>query len=624
MNLHPAISQAVVLAREDVPGSKRLVAYIVLQPGGDQNEFDPGLKLYLRQHLPEFMVPASFVYMKDLPLTANGKIDRKALPVPEYQLRPGLRDLIPPATKEELVLADIWKSLLGLEQVGVNENFFELGGDSILSIQLVARAGLENIQITPKQVFEHPTIAGLAAVAGQEAIHAEQGLVTGEVPLSPIQRRFFEHHLISPDHWNTSMMLAVFHDIDLQLLKNTIKIMLEQHDALRILFLRSEQGWQQFNRGMDIDLPVTFLDLTQIKDEAITVEVEKAANLAQQSLNLQNGPLMQVIWIRLPDGIPSRLLFIFHHSIFDGVSWRIFIEDFQSVYAQLAQQKTPMLLPKTTSYKEWTTRLYQYAQTDEFIGAISTWELIPGEIPLLPVDYPDGSNKYGDSCNIVMSLSLEETELLVKEAPGKFHSQVNEIMIALLARTLSAWLGSRSILVELYGHGREPIFSGVDISRTIGWFTTAYPVFLDLADADSITEEIGLVTEQLRRIPDHGISFGMLKFLTEDLTVRTTISAIPSPQVNFNYLGQFDQSTPTASEDSLLPVFPAPESRGEEQNPENDREAQLFIVASVTGGEMNIYWNYSAGLYKPETIQILANTYLDEIRKLLEICKVGK
>jgi non-ribosomal peptide synthase protein (TIGR01720 family) len=333
---------------------------------------------------------------------------------------------------------------------------------------------------------------------------------------------------------------------------------------------------------------------------------------------------MKVLWNRLLDGIPSRLLFIFHHSIFDGVSWRIFIEDFQAVYAQLAQQQAPMLLPKTTSYKEWANQLYQYAQTDEFTKAISTWELIPREIPLLPVDYQDGSNRYGDSRNIVTGLSLEETGLLVKEAPGKFHSQVNEIMIGLLARSLSTWIGCRSILIELYGHGREPILSGVDISRTIGWFTTAYPVFLDLADADSITEEIRLVTEQLRRIPDHGISFGMLKYLTEDPQVRTTISAIPSPQVNFNYLGQFDQSTPAASEDSLLPVFPAPESRGVEQNPENEREAQLFVVASVTGGEMNIYWSYSACLHKPETIQFLANTYIEEIRTLLKICKEGK
>ena len=617
LNQHPLIKESVILAREDLPGSKRLVAYIVPNSPDEPDETRQTIRKYLRDNLPEYMVPASFVLLDHFPLTVNGKIDRKALPVPEYNQRSGQSDYIPPVTKDEIALTEIWKSLLGLEQVSINDNFFDLGGDSIVSIQLVARAGLENIQITPRQIFQHPTIAGLAAVAGQEVVISEQGLVTGEIPLTPIQRRFFAHHQISPDHWNTSMMLAVFQEIDPEILRETIRILLEHHDALRMQFTHNEKGWNQIDRDIAIEDPVKIIDLTHVDEETISVEVEKIADQAQRSLDLQNGPLMQVVWMQLPEGIPSRLLMIFHHSVFDGVSWRIFIEDFQSVYTQLVQGQAPKLLPKTTSYKEWANRLYEYAQTDEFSQSLSIWSQHLVDYPLLPVDFKDGSNRYGDSRNLIYTLSLEETGLLIKDAPGFFHVQVNEIMISLLVHTLSEWIGSHSILVELYGQGRESIFYGVDISRTIGWFTTAYPAFLDIAGATSIADEIKLVSEQLRRIPNHGISYGMLRYLNQNPQVQSIITQIPSPQINFNYLGQFDQSSTVSTDEALLPVFPAPESRGLEQNPQNDREAQLFVVASVSGGEMTIAWSYSTRLHREETVQQLANRYLEEIRKLV-------
>jgi amino acid adenylation domain-containing protein/non-ribosomal peptide synthase protein (TIGR01720 family) len=619
LNLYPEVNQSVVIAREDVPGSKRLVAYVEMETAGQSSEKAQSLRSYLRDHLPEYMVPAALVILDEFPLTPNRKIDRQALPAPEFVQRASQNDFIPPMTTNEIILVEIWKSLLGLEQVSINDNFFELGGDSILSIQLVARANLENIHITPKQVFEHPTIIGLSSVAGQEAIIAEQGLVVGEIPLTPIQIRFFDHHLVSPDHWNTSMMLAVFQEIDLQILRETIKTLLEHHDALRMKFAISGEGWIQFNQDTLIDLPISVIDLKYIQDEMINTEVEKAADFSQKNLDLQHGPLMQVVLMQLPDGIPARLLFIFHHTVFDGVSWRIFIEDFQAVYTQLMQNQTPQLLPKTTSYKEWSTRLFDAAQTDDVIQELSIWENFRGEFPLIPVDFDGGSNRYGDSRIIVTTLSNNETEVFIKEAPGKFHSQVNEIMISLLVRTLSKWIGSRSLMLELYGHGRESIFNGIDISRTIGWFTTAYPVLLDISQSQTLKQEIDVITEQLRRIPNHGISYGMLRYLTVNPQVQSVMKEIPTPQINFNYLGQFDQSTSASADEVMLPVYPAPESRGLEQNPDNDREALLFVVASVTGGEMNIYWNYSSCLHKAETIQRLADGFLEQIRDFLKL-----
>ncbi|HFQ93913.1 MAG TPA: non-ribosomal peptide synthetase, partial [Anaerolineae bacterium] len=321
---HPDVRQAVAIVREDAPGDKRLVAYAL--PEEDTAVSPTDLRQFLSQTLPAYMIPAAFVILDEIPLTPNGKVNRRALPAPD-QSRPELAaDFVAPRTPQEAALADVWAQLLGLEQVGVYDNFFELGGDSILSIQVIARAKQAGIHLTPKQLFQHPTIAELAAVAGSgPVIQAEQGIVTGDVPLTPIQRWFFEQNLPQPHHWNQAMLLEVTADLNSALLETAVSHLLTHHDALRLRFRRDGDGWRQHNAAPDDEIPFGHIDLSDLPAERRMDALQAQAAFLQTSLDLAYGPLLRIAYFTMGDGQPNYLLFIIHHLAVDSISWRILL-----------------------------------------------------------------------------------------------------------------------------------------------------------------------------------------------------------------------------------------------------------------------------------------------------------
>ncbi|RMF29114.1 MAG: amino acid adenylation domain-containing protein, partial [Chloroflexi bacterium] len=346
---HPRIQEAVVLAREDRPGEKRLVAYVVPPPHDGAAPTVSELRTFLQETLPDYMVPAAFVVLDAMPLTPSGKVDRRALPAPD-QARPDLEGAyVAPRTREEEILAQIWAEVLGVERVGVHDNFFELGGDSILSIQVIARANQAGLRLTPRHLFQAPTVAGLAALAGTgRAVEAEQGIVEGPVPLTPIQHWFFERNLPNPHHWNQAVLLEVHRPLAPALLEQTIGHLLAHHDALRLRFRRrGEEGtrrrgdeamrrrgdeamrergdeagaWEQVNAGLEDTVPLTWLDLSALPEPARRPAIEATAAQAQASLNLTYGPLLRALYFDLGPDVPDRLLLVIHHLAVDGVSW---------------------------------------------------------------------------------------------------------------------------------------------------------------------------------------------------------------------------------------------------------------------------------------------------------------
>ncbi len=612
---HPAVREVVVLAREDSPGEKRLVAYVIPSQGVIPSIME--LRQHLKVTLPEYMVPSAFVTLDQFPLTANGKLDRRALPAPE-QSRPDLdRRYVPPQTSIQTTLAQIWAEVLRLERVGIHDNFFELGGDSILSIQIMARAKREGIQLSPNQLFQHPTIAELAETGAlAPMIQSEQGLVQGLVPLTPIQHWFFEQDFPTYHHWNQAFLFEVKQVLDISLLEQAIQHLVQHHDAFRLRFNPTNSGYEQSFTDYATASLVTYVDLVDFSPLEQVNALTAAANEAQSSLNLSTGPLLRVVYCNLGLNQPSRLLIVIHHLVVDGVSWRILMEDLEVAYRALQSNTVLQLPPKSTSYKQWANSLTDYAQSLKLSGELDYWTTRCGEgVAPMPVDFcPAGVNSEGSARSISVVLSKDATQALLKEVPSAYNTQINDVLLTALAQTIVSWSDQSSILIDLEGHGREDVIEGLDLSRTIGWFTTVFPVCLDIKGHNS-PDALKSVKEQLRRIPNRGIGYGVLKYLTDIPTATQLLQSVP-PQVVFNYLGQVDQVVA----DSDLFGF-AHESVGQVHSPAVNRRHLIEIIAQVLDGQLKMTWLYSENIHRAETIQRLAENFLNALGTLITHCQ---
>ncbi|HET9714426.1 MAG TPA: amino acid adenylation domain-containing protein [Pyrinomonadaceae bacterium] len=605
---HPALRESAVVVRE-IGSEKRLVAYVVphASPGPSTSE----LREFVKAHVPEYMVPSIFMMLERLPLTSSGKIDRKALPAPD-QSRPELAaKMVAPRNEVEQTLAEIWQSVLGLERVGIYDSFFELGGDSILSIQVVSRASQKGLRLTPKQIFLNQTIAELALVvetAGESK--AEQGIVTGPVPLTPIQHLLFEQNFSDPHYYNQSALLEMHDRLNPVALESATRHLIEHHDGLRLRFTNDGRGWQQFNAGLE-HTPFTNIDLSWLPGYQQSRTIEEISERLQRSLDLAEGPLVRIVLFELGSEEAQRLLLIFHHLVIDGVSWRVVVEDLQTALDQ-AQRGVPIVLPqKTTSFKEWATKLKQHAQSAEMKEEARLWQTTKHHnLQPLPVDFPFGENTEASSTSILVELSKAETQALLRDVPAAFHTEINDVLLAALVDALSEWTGSRTLLVDLEGHGREEIVPDVDLSRTVGWFTTIYPVLLDVSDAANVEEMLDAVKQQLRAVPNKGIGYGLLRYMSDDAEV---FKSLPQAQVNFNYLGQFDQTVGQSSG-----FGPAPESTGPTRTAEGRRMHLLEINGGISDGELSLAWNYSQNLHHRSTIERIAQRYLESLRSIIE------
>ncbi|MBO0797965.1 MAG: non-ribosomal peptide synthetase, partial [Blastocatellia bacterium] len=617
---HADIREAVVLAREDTPGDKRLVAYLVTAPGGAPSISD--LREFLKQKLPEYMVPAAFVMLDALPLTENGKLDRRVLPAPDAA-RPDLEEAyVAPRDPREEMLAEIWARVLGLQRVGIHDNFFELGGDSILSIQIIARANQRGLQLTPKQVFQYQTVAELAAVAETAtAIEAEQGMVTGPAPLTPIQHWFFEQSLPDRDHWNQALLFET-RALNTALLEQAVRYLLYHHDALRLRFTREEADWRQTIAVQSEELnavatPFSVIELSGLPDAAAKSVLEATAAELQASLNLSEGPLLRVAYFDLGKQDAGRLLIVIHHLAVDGVSWRILLEDLQTAYQQLSRGEEIALPPKTTSFKRWAEKLAEYALSEGVKAEQDYWlDETRTRVAALPVDFTGAACTEASSRSVSVSLSVEETKALLQEAPEAYHTQINDLLLTALGQAFVKWTGRQTLLVDLEGHGREDIFEGIDLSRTVGWFTTIYPVILCLEKDSDPGEDIKSVKEQLRSIPNRGLGYGLLRYLSGDEMIAAALRRLPQAEVSFNYLGQLDQALPADS-----PFKPARESSGPVHSPRGTRRHALDVIGSIARGQLQLVWTYSENVHRRSTIERLSRNYIESLKSLIAHCQ---
>jgi amino acid adenylation domain-containing protein/non-ribosomal peptide synthase protein (TIGR01720 family) len=612
---HEGVRQSVVVAREDVPGQKQLVAYVV--SAGEQEVSAGELRSYLGEQLPEYMVPAFFVALAELPLTLNGKVDRRALPAPEHTRSQSAESYVAAVTPAEQALADIWCEVLGLPQVGVHDNFFHLGGDSILSIQVIARANEAGLRLTPKQLFQHPTIAQLAEVAGTTIhIPAEQGQVSGPVPLIPIQHWFFEQELAQPQHFNQALLLESREGLDAALLETAIGHLLEHHDGLRLRFRRAADGWQQFHQEEGEAGPLlSRIDLGEVPEEEVAERLEAEATQLQASLNLGEGPLLRAALFDLGGGVGERLLVVIHHLVVDGVSWRILLEDLQTAYQQLRRGETVRLPAKTTSFKRWAELLKEYAESESVGQELSYWTAAErNSVVSLPRDNSEGQNLLASARSVRMFLGEEETRALLQEVPRAYHTQINDVLLSAMAEGFAEWSGERRLLVDLEGHGREELGEEVDVSRTVGWFTTMFPILLEVGEGSDPGETLKLIKEQLRGVPQRGIGYGLLRSMRGAEGQAAKLEVMQKAEIIFNYLGQLDQILDPSM------YVPAKESSGPQQDLGSRRTHLLEVYGSVAEGCLQLKWTYSENIHNEATIKQLAQACVDALHRLIEHC----
>ncbi|MEP0883299.1 amino acid adenylation domain-containing protein [Trichocoleus sp. ST-U3] len=639
LSQHPAVREAVVLAGENEPENQRLIAYIVRnisnvelrQTHGctslQDSELIKELRGFFKEKLPHYMVPSAFVVLETLPLTPNGKLDRRSLPVPDPTRSQVEAAYTVPQTITEEVLARVWSQVLGVDKIGIHDNFFELGGDSILSLQIISKARDVGLQLTPKQIFQYQTIAELAAVAGttQTTIEAEQGIVTGTVFLTPIQQWFFELNLLDAHHWNQAVLLETRQKLNVTWLEKSVQALLRHHDALRLRFVKDASGWQQFHADVDEVIPLIKLDFSNLSATQQKQAIEDTANELQASLNLSEGSLIRVALFELGDNQPNRLLIVIHHLAVDGVSWRVLLEDLQTSYEQISQGKSIQFPPKTTSFKQWSEQLREYANSAALKQELNYWLTeLQKPISCLPIDAngidangidANGINTMDTAQTVSVSLSQEETQALLQEVPKVYNTQINDVLLTALGQAFSQWTGMDSVLVDLEGHGRETFSESIDLSRTVGWFTSVFPVLLNVGKNCKPGEALKAVKEQLRRIPNRGFGYGVLRYLSSE-EVALALKALPQAEVTFNYLGQFDQSLPPSS---LFKI--ASESTGNLYSPRGSRAYLLEINGLVAVGQLRLEWSFSESVHRRETVQRLAEGYIEALRSLITHCQ---
>ncbi|UHO38305.1 amino acid adenylation domain-containing protein [Chryseobacterium capnotolerans] len=597
---YPDIRQTAVLAKENNTGLKYLAGYYVADSAIDSQL----LSEYVSESLPEYMVPGAFVHLESLPLTINGKLDKKQLPEPEFT---GSKDYIAPETELQSRLCQIYSSVLGIDAgtISIHDDFFRLGGDSIISIQLVGRIRQQlDVKVSVKEIFTSRTPAALSLLIEenkkneQTQIVTEQGLLTGEVSLLPVQEWFFSQkeqgYLADFNHWNQAFLVNV-PELDKELLEESIRHLIERHDAFRLKFEKSNMGYIQSYGNTQIFASIKQLDASALNKE----ELSKILTEWQSGFDIEQGPLYQIGYIYGYNDGSARLYFAFHHLIIDAVSWRIITEDIKNIYQALEKGDRETILSHTkgSSYRQWVNAVKNYCSeyAESRAQELLYWTTC--------ADTTEVQNKaldqfiIKDSYRSSLILNKEITEALIRNTHHIYQTQINDLLLSALSVSLSKLTGEDSHAVLLESHGREEVFQQLDITETMGWFTTMFPLLLK--NGKGLADTIILTKESLRRVPHNGIGYGSLVGYTErDL-----------PKISFNYLGQLDQETEEKS------WFIAAEDAGSGIRKNNRNSQYISMNGAVVDGQLRFEIE---GYLPDEQIKLFTEDFKTSIETIVE------
>ncbi|WP_430909721.1 amino acid adenylation domain-containing protein, partial [Maribacter sp. 2-571] len=502
------IDGACVLAMADSGGDKRLVGYVVVAGALDRDFIEMALK----DRLPEYMVPRLWVFLEELPLTRNGKVDRKSLPDPDVS-EGSTVEYVAPSNETEQRLADIWQELLGVEKVGIYDNFFELGGDSIITIQVVSRARRSGYNLNPIDIFECQTIFKLTEVikGHNTLILGEQGFLEGESEMLPIQRRYFDDLYSEDTHFNQAILLGIDKSIPSSVFSKIAGVLVEHHDGLRFSYQKGESWKQSYSASKGV---LAIRDLKAVKQEALSSGITAICEEFQRGLSIDKGEVFKMVFIETPDNeTKNRLFIVANHLVIDGVSWRILMDDMNLLLEQIGTNKEIDLGKKGSSYREWANALKEYSVSRRVVSQYSYWKTLHSSHGPLPVDMVDNPSLPGKVLSHNVNLGKESTALLLQGTNRAYSTDINDILLCGLAMAIHEWSGLENIVVGLEGHGRENISGDIDVSTTVGWFTNLYPICLPASSEMSLEDFIKSTKETLRRVPGKGMGYGALRYL---------------------------------------------------------------------------------------------------------------
>ncbi|MGV2922148.1 amino acid adenylation domain-containing protein, partial [Streptomyces alfalfae] len=636
----PLVRDAAVAVRAgDEPGTpSRLVAYVVPEPPAathtrpePSGTGSPGtdssatalstgeLRLHLAETLPPHMVPSVFVPLDRLPLSPNGKIDRRALPAPgPARAMDGPQTA--PRTDTERRIARIWADVLGLAEVGAEGNFFALGGDSILSMQVVSRMRRDGLHVATRDLFTHQTVAELATVVRTAPRRSAEGPVTGEVPLTPIQEWFLTTPRAAHHHFNQSALFELDGRPDPRALHTALDALIEHHDALRMRFTRDEHGWQQYNPppadGDDAPDILVRHDLSGLSPEDADAAMAKAADALHASFDLARGPHLRAALFTGDPDRPAYLLLIAHHLVVDAVSWRVLRDDLETAYRQALQGEPVALGERGTSFRDWSRRLAAHVAEGGLDHELPHWEQTVGAEPT-PAD-PAAATGDGPAATVSVELDEEDTTALLRSAPTAYRTRVNDVLLTALALALARWTGHDRVRLDLEGHGREDLLDGVDLSRTVGWFTTVHPVALHVPDPGGLGPDrdwrslVKSVRRQMRAVPGNGIGYGALRTFGPP-EVRERLGAQAHSQVVFNYLGQWD-ARPETADGGLVRADHG--SFGQDHDLRDPGSHPVEVVGAVQHGRLAFTWHHRPGLHDTAAVRRAAEDFAEALRLL--------
>ncbi|MDD4111508.1 MAG: amino acid adenylation domain-containing protein [Herbinix sp.] len=607
-----SVIKVAVIPKKNPSGSMYLCAYIV----ASKKITIDCIREELLGVLPDYMIPSYFVQLEDFPLTLNGKIDDRVLPEPDGEVNI-VADYVPPKDEIQEILVNIWKEVLGISKVGINDNFFACGGDSIKALQISSRLKKYDLHMEIKDLFQHLTIAQLSGYIKATGNRSHQGPVEGTVSLTPIQKMFFDHNMPFDQHFNQSVLLYKSDGFDKEIVNQVFTAILEHHDALRMKFTIDNGKVNQINQSIREGI----FELQEIQIDSkgdIERVLEKESEKIQASVNLLSNTLVRLALFKSEEG--DYLLIVINHLVVDGVSWRIILEDFESAYTECMQNKQISFQAKTDSYKDWSEKINAYSNSEKLLEQIAFWkELEDEELIHLPKDHMITESKFKDSMNIDFCLTKEDTQHLLQNVNQAYNTEINDILLAALCITIREWSGLDKILIDLEGHGREEILDNVDICRTVGWFTSVYPLFIDMTKLGHFTErkELGCfikhIKERIRHIPDKGIGYGILKYLSapenkQDLVFRQ------NPDICFNYLGQYSDQ----EEQGMITLSDM--NSGKQIGPEVKRQHSLEITGCIKHNQLNISLNFNRKEYEEENIKRCTKIYKSILEEIISYC----
>ena len=604
------VSQGVVLARTDDQGNKRLVGYVV--PANAELFDKEELITFLKTRLPEYMVPGWWVVLDKLPLTGNGKIDKKALPDPDANDLI-TQEYVAPANQLEQTLAVIWQELLGLTQVGVHDNFFELGGDSIITIQVVSRARRAGYGLNPRDLFTCQTISRLAAfmdLQQEVKVVAEQGTLTGNSGLLPIQQWLLHTETNALSHYNQHIVLTVAKNIGAEQLQIALDKLVNHHDALRFAYHLSAGQWEQtYSKKKK---KIRLFDYTQKANEWPEA-IQTNLDLLQVQVALAQGNLLQAALLIAPADAPAnQLLLVVHHLAVDGVSWRILTDDLELLLQQEEQPVLAVLGNKTSSVRQWYNTMTAYGKRTNLLNEEAYWRKTKqGLVPLRTDHLFNEAITIADIQSHTVKLERSATSSLLKDVPKAYHTEINDILLNALALTIASHNNNNKVLVGMEGHGREDLAADADTSRTVGWLTSMFPVLLEVETGAGKGQQLKNIKEQLRQVPGKGIGYGLLKYINK----TESLQGKDSWEVLFNYLGQSGHATTEG-----LYTVPQWELFGSSAGSDFPVEGKLAINSMIIDDELVLYWSYSNRHFDAETIHKLAADYLSHLEDIIKHC----